>query len=130
MEEKIYDIITGQNKAITYEEIFDKLEEDEKEELPKVLIELQKNLKIRVTNKGKYEKWNDNSQKVGTLIVNPKGFGFVVVEGEPEDYYISKSNMHNAINGDTVKTRYINTIRIIVTFSSDKKENNLTYPLS
>lgn len=47
MEEKIYDIITGQNKAITYEEILDKLEEEEKEELPKILIELQKNLKIR-----------------------------------------------------------------------------------
>ena len=108
MEEKIYDIITGQNKAITYEEILDKLEEEEKEELPKILIELQKNLKIRVTNKGKYEKWNDNSQKVGTLIVNPKGFGFVVIEGESEDYYISKNNMNNAINGDIVVISIIN----------------------
>ncbi len=108
MEEKIYDIITGQNKAITYEEILDKLEEEEKEELPKILIELQKNLKIRVTNKGKYEKWNDNSQKVGTLIVNPKGFGFVVIEGETDDYYISKNNMNNAINRDTVVISVIN----------------------
>lgn len=108
MEEKIYDIITGQNKAITYEELLEKLEEDEQEELPKILIELQKNLKIRVTNKGKYEKWNDNSQKVGTLIANPKGFGFVMVEGEPEDYYISKNNMNNAINGDTVVISIIN----------------------
>ncbi|MEI3508819.1 MAG: hypothetical protein V8R01_06980 [Bacilli bacterium] len=55
MEEKILSIIEGQNKAITYEEIQDKLTEEEKDELGKVLIELQKTLKIRVTNKGKYE---------------------------------------------------------------------------
>ncbi len=102
MEEKILSIIEGQNKAITYEEIQDKLTEEEKDELGKILIELQKNLKIRVTNKGKYEKFHDKKQKLGTLIANPKGFGFVMVEGEAEDYYVARNNMNGAINGDVV----------------------------
>lgn len=102
MEEKILNMIISHNKAITYEELLEKLEEEEKDELGPILVTLQKNLKIRVTNKGKYEKFNDQSQKVGTLIANAKGFGFVVVEGEENDYYISRNNINGAINGDTV----------------------------
>ena len=52
MDEKILTIIDGQNKAITYEELFDKLDEEERKDLTKTLINLEKNLKIRVTNKG------------------------------------------------------------------------------
>ncbi len=111
MEEKILSIIEGQNKAITYEEIQDKLTEEEKDELGKVLIELQKTLKIRVTNKGKYEKFHDKKQKLGTLIANPKGFGFVVVDGEDEDYYIARNNMNGAINGDTVVINVIDELK-------------------
>ena len=127
MEEKIYEIITSQNKAITYEEIEEKLEEDEKEELPKTLVELGKNLKIRVTNKGKYEKFNDKSQKIGTLIVNPKGFGFVVVEGEEKDYYISKNNINGAINGDTVVISVIDDQKheAVVRSINERNLNNL-----
>lgn len=127
MKEKIYEIITNQNKAITYEEIEEKLEDDEKEELPKILVELQKNLKIRVTNKGKYEKFNDKSKKIGTLIVNPKGFGFVVVEGEEKDYYISKNNICGAINGDTVIINVINEQKheAIVSGINERNLNNL-----
>jgi len=127
MEEKIYEIITGQNKAITYEEIEEKLEDEEKEELPKTLVELGKKLKIRVTNKGKYEKFNDKSQKIGTLIVNPKGFGFVVVEGEEKDYYISKNNINGGINGDTVVISVIDDQKheAVVRSINERNLNNL-----
>lgn len=108
MEDKILNIILQTNKAVTFEELCEKLEDDERENLPKVLLELQKNLKIRVTNKGKYEKFHDNKTKIGTLIANPKGFGFVVVEGEDEDYFVSKSNINGAINGDVVVINIIN----------------------
>ncbi len=102
MEEKIQTIIESQNKAITYEEILAKLAPEEQAYLPEILIKLQKNLQIRVTNKGKYEKFNDRLQKIGTLISHPKGFGFVSIEGEENDYYIARNNMHGAINGDKV----------------------------
>ncbi len=127
MEEKVYDIITKQNKAITYEEITEKLDEEEREQLPKILIELQKNLKIRVTNKGKYEQFNDKSQKIGTLVTNPKGFGFVVVEGEEKDYYISKTNINGAINGDIVVISIIDDQKheAIIRSINERNLNNL-----
>ncbi len=102
MEEKIFNIIAHSNKALTYEEIMDELDENEKQDLGNILVELQKKLKIRYTNKGKYEKNNDKRQKLGVFIANPKGYGFVKVEGEPEDYYVSKENVNNAVNKDEV----------------------------
>ena len=54
MEEKILEIINNHNKALTYEEIMNELEEKDASALSKSLINLQNNLKIRVTNKGKY----------------------------------------------------------------------------
>ena len=35
--------------------------------------------------------------------MNPKGFGFVTVEGEEEDFYISSEHISNAFNMDTVE---------------------------
>ena len=102
MKEKVLNIITSHNKALTYEEIFAQLTEKEQEHLNEILIELQNNLQIRVTNKGKYEKFNDKTQKIGTIVTNPKGFGFVIVDGENNDYYVSKNHINGAINGDNV----------------------------
>ena len=102
MKEKVLNIITSHNKALTYEEIFAQLTEEEQERLNEILIELQNNLQIRVTNKGKYEKFNDKTQKIGTIVTNPKGFGFVIVDGENNDYYVSKNHINGAINGDNV----------------------------
>lgn len=107
MEDKVLEIISGHNKAITYEEIFEMLDDNEKKELTKVLMNLEKNLKIRVTNKGKYEPFNDKKIKLGTLILNSRGFGFVVCEND-KDYYISSKNINGAIHGDVVVIRVIN----------------------
>ncbi|MBR2833290.1 MAG: ribonuclease R [Bacilli bacterium] len=113
MEEKILNIIETSNKALTYEEIMNKLEENEKDELGKILVQLQKQLKIRFTNKGKYEKNTDNSQKVGILSFNPRGYGFVKVDGENEDYFIAKNNINGAVDKDEV---------IIQVLDEEKKE--------
>ena len=102
MEEKVFNIINNSNKALTYEEIMDLLDVDEKDELGNVLVELQKKLKIRYTNKGKYEKNNDKRQKMGVFSANSKGYGFVKVDGEEEDYYISKDNVNGAVDKDEV----------------------------
>ncbi len=108
LETKVLSFIENKNKAVTYEEIEELLTEEENEKLPETLVSLEKNLKIRVTNKGKYEKFHDRMQKLGTIVVNPKGFGFVVVDGEEEDYYVAKNNLNGAINGDAVVINVIN----------------------
>ena len=106
MEEKILNIICSSNKALSYEEIMNELDENEKDELGDILVNLQKKLKIRYTNKGKYEKNNDKRQKLGIFKANSKGYGFVKVEDEKDDYYISKENVNDAVDKDEV-TIYI-----------------------
>ena len=102
MEEKVLDIINNHNKALTYDEILEKLTDEEIPMLPEVLSKLIKELKIRYTNKGKYAKFDDKSQKIGTFVANRKGFGFVIIDGEDKDYYVSANNVNGAIDGDEV----------------------------
>ena len=56
--------------------------------------------------------------KIGTYRKNQKGFGFVKLEDQEDEIYISKENCLNALNGDTV------SIEIIVPKdkANDKKE--------
>ena len=102
MEEKVLDIINNHNKALTYDEILEKLTDEEIPMLPEVLSKLIKELKIRYTNKGKYAKFDDKSQKIGTFAANRKCFGFVIIDGEDKDYYVSANNVNGAIDGDEV----------------------------
>ena len=102
MDEKILNIINNHNKALTYEEILEKLSDEEIPYLPEVLSKLIRDLKVRLTNKGKYAKFDDKSQKIGTFVANRRGFGFVIIDGEDKDYYVSNDNVNGAINGDEV----------------------------
>ena len=54
-------------------------------------------------------------EEIGTYRKNQKGFGFVKLEGQEEEIYISKENSYNALNGDTV------AIKIILEKEADKK---------
>ena len=123
MEEKVLDIICSKNKAISYEDIISELNEEEAKDLTNVLINLEKNLKIRVTNKGKYEKFNDRLKKVGIFAGNKKGFGFVMVDGSKQDYYISKENVNGAVDGDEVIIKIINESKREASVSSINKRN-------
>ena len=57
--------------------------------------------KITVTPKGKYKKMDDNLL-VGIYIGNKKGFGFVRVEGDKEDYFIPARDTMDAFHSDRV----------------------------
>ena len=122
MEEKVLDIIKSSDKALTYEEIFSKLESGG-ENLTDTLIKLEQGLKIRVTNKGKYEIFSDKVMKTGTLVTNARGFGFVVVEGEDKDYYVSADHINGAINGDVVVISVINEQRHEAIIRSIRERN-------
>ena len=51
-----------------------------------ILNKLVKDLKVRLTKKGKFVKFDDNSQKIGVFAANRRGFGFVIVDGEGTIY--------------------------------------------
>ncbi|MDD4547802.1 MAG: ribonuclease R [Bacilli bacterium] len=104
MEEQILEILKNENKAISSTEINNRLglkTVDEFKEVLKTLQELEDSLQVYCTNKGNYMLFNKSHLRVGRLIVNKKGFGFVDIEGD-EDIYIHGSNMNGAIHDDTV----------------------------
>ncbi len=52
---------------------------------------------------GRYRYRKPGGTASGRLTVNPKGFGFVEVEGTTQDFFVSPSNMKTALDGDTVR---------------------------
>ncbi|MBR3199265.1 MAG: ribonuclease R [Bacilli bacterium] len=126
MEEKVLEYITKHNKAVTYEEIAAILNDEELPQLAKVLEKLEKELKIRLTNKGKYEKFNDKMKKIGIFVGNKKSFGFVMVDGIKDDYYIASENVNGAVDGDEVIIKIIDDGRHEAIISSINKRNMST----
>jgi len=104
MEEQILDILKQDNRAFTVYELNDALglkTFDELKELLKSLNRLEDSLKIYPTKKDSYLLFNNSHLKLGTLLANKKGFGFVDIEGN-EDVFIAPTNMNKAIHGDKV----------------------------
>ena len=75
---------------------------DQKGELKAVMDSLEKEGRVHVTQKGKYIK-GEAKQLRGMFQANARGFGFVTVEGESEDIFISENDMNGAMQGDEVE---------------------------
>ena len=101
MKDSIIEVLKNSNKALSEIEICDRIPNSNLEEICVALYELQNEYKIRYTKKGKYEVDINSNVKIGTLIGNRKGFGFVDIEGT-EDVFVSRENMNGAIHGDQV----------------------------
>lgn len=74
---------------------------DEKQDLRDVLASLLAEGKLEQDVSGRY-KLADANTKVGTFSGTQRGFGFVIVEGEPEDIFIPENNTKGALHGDKV----------------------------
>lgn len=104
MKERILEILSEEERAYSIEELEDILairSADELKDLLAVLRDLENSLKIYHTNKGNYMLFNNSHLRVGQLIGNKKGFGFVDIEGD-EDVFIPPTCMNGAIHGDQV----------------------------
>ena len=109
MEEKILELLRKENKAYDVHEINDFLgftTVEELKELLKCLNTLEDSLKIYRTKKDKYLLFTNSNLRIGKMLANKKGYGFVDIEG-PEDVFIAPTNMNNAIHGDTVVVEII-----------------------
>ncbi|MCR5715941.1 MAG: ribonuclease R, partial [Lachnospiraceae bacterium] len=80
--------------------------QEDRAELEACLSELVLEGKLQKTVKGKYIK-GDGTVAVGTFIGNPRGFGFVEVEGREEDLFISESHIHGAMHMDIVRVQLL-----------------------
>ena len=87
--------------------VFLQVDASDRPELSRILEELVSEGKLTRTPKGKYMKGNGKPREalIGTFISNAKGFGFVEIEGENEDFFIPADDTLNAFHKDTVEIR-------------------------
>lgn len=77
---------------------------EDRPELNRILNELLAEGKLSITKKGKFVKAKKpDNELIGTFISNPKGFGFVEIDGRDEDLYIPENFTGGAFHKDTVK---------------------------
>lgn len=101
MKEKVLELIKTRQNGWTFSEINENIENVDGN-LKDVLSSLVDEGELYFTKKEKYILFKETGLKTGELIVNKKGFGFVDIISDPNDIYISKENMGDAIHGDTV----------------------------
>lgn len=109
IESKVFELLNSDNNAYDVHEINDYLgfsSVEELKELLRVLNKLEDELKIYRTKKDKYILFNNSNLRIGKMLANKKGYGFVDIEG-PEDVFVAPTNMNNAIHGDTVVVEII-----------------------
>ena len=105
MRDEIIDLLRKVENPLTEIEIQDRLDVP-LDKLCEELRILEKCGEVYVTKKGKYTLYENTHLKVGKLSVNKKGFGFVILSGEP-DVHIKAENMNGAIHNDLVACEYI-----------------------
>ena len=96
---------------------------DQRNELKRVMDALEAEGKVHVSSKGKYSK-GEAKHIVGTYTAHARGFGFVVVEGEAEDIFISEDDANGAFHNDQVE------IVIKATPAGKRREGKITKILS
>ena len=74
---------------------------EDRGELEAILDELIREGLITLTKRGKYVIRKDEIL-TGLFSSTAHGYGFVTVEGESDDYFVSEKNCKDAMHGDTV----------------------------
>lgn len=107
MREDVIKILKSSEVPLSEIEINEKMSNDVNlKDLCETLRDMEKCGSVYVTKKGKYTLYENTHLKVGRLSVNKAGFGFVIMEGEP-DIHIKKENMNGALHNDLVACEYI-----------------------
>ena len=120
MKDRILEALKKVGRALSYEEIDSLLDLktiEETKEMNEALEELEKECEIYHSNKGKYMLFDSSNLKKGTLSVNKRGFGFLILDNE-EDVFIPIDNINGALDGDIVAVEIVNS-------NGDKKEGRI-----
>ena len=116
MQEEIINILNNKDKSYTITEINDLLgltTIEEYQTLQNTLEDLCSNGIVYYSEKKKKYLLLSNSHLLsGKLILNSKGFGFVEIDKESKDIYVSEDNIGTARNGDTVLIELITKDKI------------------
>ena len=94
----------------TKHELFDLLEVDNSQKKPLThrLRAMVRDQQLSCNKKGVYRKFSSSDLMVGTVIANPKGFGFITLDKGGKDLRLSSKQMQLVFHGDRVKARLLN----------------------
>ena len=128
MKDQILDVLNNTKKALAIEEIADALDistVEKLQELIQVLNEMEDRLQVSRTKKNNYMLFDNHNLAVGTITINPKGFGFVIIPGR-EDVFVERKNQNGALHNDEVIIEYLdkekNEGRVLKVVSRNLKE--------
>lgn len=103
-EQKIIDFMSDDDYVpMKAKEIamFMKVPKNEYHEFLELIGKLELEMKIQKNRKNRYS-INEKTYYEGYFRKNAKGFGFVKIEGQEDEIFVSKENSLNALNGDHV----------------------------
>jgi len=111
MTEKIIEILNTY-PSLSIMDINDKLSLTSTEEYQTLQNELDKLVSEGIVyysdKKKKYLLLENSHLNKGTLILNPKGFGFIEIGKDIKDVYVNEKNINGAVDGDLVLFEYLN----------------------
>lgn len=76
--------------------------QQDRKDFKQALEEMLQEGRVQLTKRGRYTK-PEKQVLTGRFVGNQKGFGFVEIEGEEQDLYVSESHVNGAMHGDTVQ---------------------------
>ena len=105
MREKILEKLEEYGRALSFEELDSALNINSVEDtmlLQNTLKDMENEGDIYHSNKDKYMLFSNSNLRKGILRINKKGFGFVEVQNEDEDIFISRDSINGALESDEV----------------------------
>lgn len=86
--------------------LFLRVEPEDRPEFKAILNELLAEHSVEITKRGKYRVPEQKTLE-GVFIANAKGFGFIEVEDQKEDYYVPEAKVNGAFHQDRVTFRLL-----------------------
>ncbi len=100
--------------------VFLQVKPEDRPVLKQILEELLTEGKLQISKRGKYSKpepavkaatESGNGDLVGKFISNPRGFGFVEIEGREDDLFIPEGKINGAFHKDIVQVELMDSLR-------------------
>lgn len=104
--EYILEQLLGLKDGLTLAQLTQRLRiegEAEKEGLRRRLKAMMRDGQLQEGRRGKFQAIDHQGAMLGKVQGHRDGFGFVIVEGEPDDIYLSNKQMQQVFDGDQVK---------------------------
>ncbi|HIF89177.1 MAG TPA: ribonuclease R [Candidatus Thioglobus sp.] len=99
-----------QVKPCSKHQLFDllELEDSQKKPFARRLKAMVRDKQLNCNKQGVYRPFSNRGLLKGTIIANPKGFGFVALDKGGKDLRLSQKQMQLVFHGDKVKVRLLN----------------------